>query len=179
MDLVISTITGPSQLALIDAANEAEVRRFAPAEFAGSIQQRPLIDHLDRGHSAAIARLQYLQLPYTILSCGILYERFGPGGAAHANIGRSSGGNGEGDFLMNVRTMKARIPHDMLGQPARLCLTSAQDVGKFVVAALEIPDWPTELRMCGERMSVTDLVQIAEDMRGMLLFALLLKAEKC
>ena len=179
VDLVISTITGPSQLALIDAAKEADVRRFAPAEFGGSVLHRPPIDPLDRGHSAAIARLQFLQLPYTVLSCGILYERFGPGGTALANIGHSSGGNGEGEFLMNVRTMKARIPHDIFGQAATICLTSAEDVGKFVVAALEIPEWPTELRMCGERISVSELVQVAEDMRGMLLLLLRLEAIQC
>jgi hypothetical protein len=34
-DLVISTVSGSSQINLIDAASRAEVRRFVPADFEG------------------------------------------------------------------------------------------------------------------------------------------------
>ena len=167
VDLVISMVSGPAQLALIDAACSANVRRFAPAEFSGSLQYRPVMDPLDRGKSAALARLQqYVSygMSYTILSCGLLYENFGPGGLAASNIGHASGLNGEGDLLMNVRGLRASIPFAATGQPATVCMTSAQDVGRLVVAALEMPEWPTELRMCGDRMNTLQIVQVAEAM---------------
>ena len=167
VDLVISMVSGPAQLALIDAAYSANVRRFAPAEFSGSLQYRPVIDPLDRGKSAALTRLQqYVPygMSYTILSCGLLYEHFGPGGLAASNIGHASGLNSEGDLLMNIRGLRAQIPFAATGQPATVCMTSAQDVGRLVVAALEMPEWPTELRMCGDRISTLQIVQVAETM---------------
>jgi len=80
-------------------------------------------------------------------------------------IGGSCGASGEGDYLLNVRSMRSQIPHDASGYPAMLCMTAAQDVARFLVTALDLPDLPTELRMCGSRMSVSDVVQVAEVMR--------------
>lgn len=171
VDLVISLVSGTSQLALIDAAFNVGVRRFAPAEFAGSSLLRPTGDALDRGQSAALTRLYHYAtrgMVYTVLSCGILYERFGPGGTAGANIGHTSGDSGEGDYLMNIRNLSAQVPLDSSGQPAIVCLTSAKDVGKFVVSALDLPNWPTELKMFGERRTVSDIVRLGEQMRSML-----------
>ena len=170
---MISLVSGAAQLALIDAAFNVGVRRFAPAEFAGSSLLRPAGDALDRGQSAALTRLYHYAargMTYTVLSCGILYERFGPGGTAAANIGQTSGNGSEGDYLMNVRELSAQVPLDSSGQPAIVCLTSAKDVGKFVVAALDLPDWPTELRMYGERRNVSDIIRVGEQMRSMLFF---------
>ena len=167
VDLVISMISGPAQLALIDAACNANVRRFAPAEFSGSLRYRPVIDPLDHGKSETLLRLQqYVSygMSYTVLSCGLLYEHFGPGGLAASNIGHASGLNGEGDLLMNVRGWRAQIPVAASGQPATVCMTSAQDVGRLVVAALEMPEWPSELRMCGDRMNTHQVVTVAEAM---------------
>ena len=170
VDLVISMVSGPAQIALVDAAASVGVQKFAPAEFAGSSLDRPAMDALDRGQSAALTRLRHYEaqgMRYTVLSCGILYERFAPGGTASANIGIYSGASGEGDYLMDVRNRRAQIPHDSYGQPATICMTSAQDVGRFVVAALELQNWPRELRMCGERMNVSEVVRVAEEMRSM------------
>ena len=162
-------VSGSAQLMLIEAARKAGVHRFAPAEFAGSSLYRPPGDPLDHGQSQALSRLQLYEsqgMTYTVLACGILYDRFAPGGTATANIGGYSGANAEGDYLMNVRLARAQIPHDSSGEAAVLCMTSAQDVGRFVVAALDIPEWPRELRMCGERMNVLEVVRIAELMKS-------------
>jgi hypothetical protein len=170
IDTVISTVSGNAQLALIDAALHAHVRRFAPAEFEGLPALRPVPDALDRGRRAALQRLHQYEargMRYCVFACGIFYERFAPGGMIGANIGRGSGISGEGDYVMNVRRMTAQIPHDPEGQPALVCVTSAQDVGRFVAAAVGIPQWPREFRMCGERTDFSILVGAAELMRGM------------
>lgn len=170
IDTVISTVSGTAQLALIDAALQARVRRFAPAEFEGLPSLRPVPDPLDRGRRAALDRLQQYQargLQYCVFVCGIFYERFAPGGMIASNIGRGSGISGEGDYIMNVRRMKGQIPYASDRRPALVCITSVQDVGRFIAAAIGITQWPAELRMCGERVDFSSLVRMAELMRGM------------
>ncbi|KAL9006123.1 MAG: hypothetical protein Q9188_001143 [Gyalolechia gomerana] len=169
INTVISLTSGPAQLALIDAAAQAGVRRFAPAEFEGPAAQRPQPDALDRGKRAALERLQYYQtrgMQYTSFVCGILYERFGPGGMIASGIGLRSGIGAEGDYLLHISLRRAQIPCGPNGQPGVICMTSAEDVGKFVAAALNLQQWPPELRMCGDRMDVSRLVQIAEATLG-------------
>ena len=167
-DLVISMITGNQQLLLTDAALKAGVSRFVPAEFSGPTEKRPL--SLDRGQKSAVNRLrQHVPegMSFTLIHCGILYERFAPNGLRGMNMGHVSGNNGEADFLMDIRSMRAQIPHDITSRPAMVCMTSLQDVAKFIVAALDLPQWPSEFRMRGERLSVSDVVRIAERFRGM------------
>ena len=158
-----------AQLSLIDAALNAGVERFIPAEYGGSLSRRVPGDPLDRGQEAALSRLQQYGsqgMTHTIFACGILYERFFPGGIKSSNIGQNSGASGEGDYLANIRSMRSQIPHDASGHPATISMTAAQDVGRFIVAALDLPQKPQEFRMRGDRMNVSDLVQIAEVMRG-------------
>jgi len=175
VDTVISTVTGAAQIALIDAAASVHVRRFAPAEFEGRPALRPPQVLADRDKDASLTRLQYYaqhpqsRMLYTVFVCGILYERFAPGGMAAAAIGLRCGTSGEGEYLMDIRRMRARIPHyNAAGEIVYICMTSAEDVGRFVVAALDLPQWPTEMRMCGERMSASDVVRVAELMIGIL-----------
>lgn len=61
IDTVISTVTGTSQLRLIEAAVQCRVRRFAPAEFEGQPGLRGPNPVLDRGKSAALSLLEYYQ----------------------------------------------------------------------------------------------------------------------
>ena len=162
-------MSGDPQLSLIDAALNAGVERFVPADYGGSLSRRMPVDPLDRGQAAAISRLlQYESrgMAHTVFACGILYERFYPGGMRSANIGQRSGANGEGDYLANIRSMRSQIPYDASGRPAMISMTAAQDVGHFIVAALDLPQRPREFRMRGDRMNASDLIQVAEAMRG-------------
>ena len=166
-DLVISMVTGNDQLLMIDAALKAGVARFIPAEFAGVSEKRPAA--LDRGQRFARLRLRsHVEegMSFTLISCGIFYERFAPLGLSGQGIGNVSGINREGDYLMNIRTMRAQVPHDSSQRPAMICMTAMEDVAKFIVAALDLPQWPSELRICGQRLNVSDVVRIAERLRG-------------
>ena len=167
--MVVSVVSGDAQLSLIDAALHAGVERFIPAEFGGSPTRRLPNDPLDQKQNAALDRLRHyatLGMTHTVFVCGILYEHFGPDGMRGANIGESCGANGEGDYLVDIRSMRSQIPHDALGSPSLICMTAAEDVGRFVVAALNLPQLPTELRMCGEMLNVSDVVRVAELMRS-------------
>jgi len=105
---------------------------------------------------------------HTVFTCGIFYERFAPGGMAASQLGLRSGISGEGEYIMDMRRARAQIPfYDQVGQPVYVCMTSVKDVARFVVAALNLSSWPREFRMCGDRMSVSDLVRVGEQLRGM------------
>lgn len=170
VNTVVSVVSGPPQIALIDAAAQAGVRRFAPAEFEGPAALRPQPDALDRGKRSALERLQQYQtrgMQYTSFVCGILYERFSPGGMMARDIGLRSGIGAEGDYLLHITQKQAQIPYGANGQPGTICMTSTEDVGKFVAAALDLQQWPRELRMRGDRMDVLRLANVAEAVRGM------------
>ncbi|ERF73385.1 hypothetical protein EPUS_07219 [Endocarpon pusillum Z07020] len=170
VDTVISTINGDAQLALIDAAAAVHVRRFVPSEFEGSPAVRPIHDVFDYGRRAALSRLQHYEsrgMGFTVFTCGIFYERFGPGGMRASQIGLRSAIGGEGEYMMDIRNCKAKIPYyNSAGQPVHVCMMSARDVARFVVAALDLSSWPRELRMKGERMTVSEIVSIGEVLRG-------------
>ncbi|KAI9843315.1 MAG: hypothetical protein M1838_002686 [Thelocarpon superellum] len=169
VDTVVSTVSGDPQLRLIDAAVNTGVRRFAPAEFEGPPHLRPLDNRLDRGQQAALDRLQFYagQIESTVFACGVFYERFAPGGMAALGLGLGSGISREGDFLMNIRLARAQIPHQGLtNQPVYVGMTSAQDVARFVVKALDLSQWSPELWMQGDRLTPWEVVRQAELLRG-------------
>lgn len=171
IDTVISTVTGPNQIELIRAAVSVRVRRFAPAEFEGPPQSRPARDPLDRHRTVARQWLAYYaqHIQTTTFVCGILYERFQPGGLRQSRIGVDAEFSREGDYIMNCRTMAAQVPcYDANNDPnVTICLTAAQDVGRFVTKAIDLPQWPPELRMYGQRIAVKDLVQLVQRLKGM------------
>ena len=170
IDTVISTVTGQGQIELIKAAVSIRVRRFIPAEFEGLPQLRTANDPLDRGRSLARQYLQYYAqfIQSTAFVCGIFYERFQPWGLQHTRIGLTSGLSGEGDYIMNCRNMHAKVPvYDGENNPTvTICMTAVRDVARFVVKALDLPQWPAELRITGQRVLVKDLVEFVQRLKG-------------
>lgn len=171
VDTVISTVSGQAQLSLIDAAADVHVRRFVPAEFEGPPILRPQVDILDRGTQIALARLYQQQqssgMQYTVFTCGVFYERFHPGGIAALQLGHGTKISGEGDYILDIRHRTATIPYQPSSGPGVwLCMTCADDVARFIVAAFQLSEWPNEFRMVGERMLVDDVVKTAEIMCG-------------
>ncbi|KAF2746260.1 NAD(P)-binding protein [Sporormia fimetaria CBS 119925] len=170
VDTVISTVNGNPQLRLIEAAVFCRVRRFAPAEFEGPPHLTPTGDALDRGRGLARAHLQHYRnsVQSTVFVCGVLYERFSVNGMQAHRIGMNTGYGNEGDFIVNARKMIAEAPvySDSAGTMANICLTSVYDVARFVVRALDMPQWPAEMTMCGQRISINALVELIKTCRG-------------
>jgi hypothetical protein len=162
-DTVLSTVTGPNQIELIKAAVMARVRRFAPAEYEGSPRPRDPTNPLDRHRSAALTLLAHYAktLESTVFVCGIFYERFQPGGLSQARTNLLPGLNNEGEYIMNCAAMFASflaLPGNS-GEVA-ICMTALQDVGRFVTKALDLPQWPKEMRICGQRTTIGALLQV-------------------
>lgn len=175
VDLLISTIAGNEQLNLIDAARKARVGVFVPSEFEGDLSHRPPSDPLDRGSHSALDLLERWSqsrshsMRYTVFSCGIFMERFGPGGLQSYHIGAGCGIQGPDDYLVNIQEARAEIvPISPSGRPAQVSLTSVYDVAQFVTAAIELglENWPKEFRMRGDSMTVQELVRTCSDVRG-------------
>lgn len=168
--MVISTITGPAQLALIEATAHSRVSRFIPSEFSGLPTLRPPDSPFDLGRHAALQRLAELSslgMTSAVFSCGIFYEHFGPGGLQQSQLGLSGHIAGEGDYLLNFRRCRAEIPFETIAGPSPyVCLTAAQDLARAVVAALDLASWPKVFLLRGDRLTVEDIVGIAEQVRG-------------
>jgi hypothetical protein len=171
VDTVLSTVCGSAQLKLIEAAAAARVRRFVPSEFSGPPARRPADDLLDRGHRRAVTLLAQLEstgMHFCVFTCGILYDWFGPGGLAHSQLALQSGIGSEGAYLMNYRQRVARLPPSTAsGQPAKVSMISLRDLAHCVVAALQLPSWPREFRVRGDRLNVREIVATAEYVQGM------------
>ena len=167
---IISTVTGTPQVALIQAAAAQNVLRFAPAEFEGPLSARPESDPLDHGKKVVREWLDHFRykMQYTVFTCGVLMERFAPGGLHGQRLGMAKGYGAEGDYMINVRNLRAIAPIvDSQGNDVELCLTAAQDVAKLIVRAIDMRNWPPELSMVGERMTVRQLLQTVLVVRGM------------
>ena len=171
VDTVISTVSGDAQLRLIDAAANAHVRRFVPAEFGGPPALRSPQDVLDNERRRALLKLAQLEsigMQFCVFTCGVFYDRFGPGGLGQSQLGSSSGIAGEGAYLIDYRRMVARLPYNNAeGRSAKISMISVKDLAHFVVAALSLSSWPREFRVRGDRMSVRDLVSVAQSVRGL------------
>ncbi|KAH9828526.1 NAD(P)-binding protein [Teratosphaeria destructans] len=170
IDTLISTVTGAGQIQLIHAAVFARVRRFALAEFEGLPSMRSHNDPLDRGRAAAQELLQYYaqHIQSTAFVCGIFYERFQPGGFGQSRMGLAAGVGGDGAYIMNCQTMAAEVPcyngdHE---SNVGICATAIEDVARFVTHALDLPQWPPEMRMRGQRILVKDLVVLVQRLMG-------------
>lgn len=169
VDTVISTVTGNAQLRLIEAAVGCRVRRFVPAEFEGPPSLRTQNGLLDRGRAAALALLRHYQghIQSTVFVCGIFYERFSVNGMVSLRIGVNTGYGNEGDYMADPRTMTAVAPvYDSNQHLSTLCLTSVYDVARFVVRALDMSTWPPEMTMCGEKMTVQNVIETMQSCRG-------------
>lgn len=171
VDTVISTVTGKPQIRLIEAALRCRVRRFAPAEFEGRPGLQTPNGILDRGKGAA----RNLLLSYaahiesTTFVCGIFYERFAVGGLRAHQMGTKIA-SGEGDYIADLRNMTAVAPiYDAANNLSSLCLTSMHDAAKFVVKSIDMASWPSEMSICGERMTVHSLVTLIGTCRSRLL----------
>lgn len=146
------------------------VRRFIPAEFSGPPEWRVLYDQIDSKRIEALNLLDRYsgQMPSTYFVCGIFYEHFQPGGLGSSDMGAASGFNAEGDYIMNCRSMETQlyVPGPNQQPNAAICMTSVHDVARYVCKALDLARWPKQIRMCGARLQITELISRASQLRG-------------
>ena len=178
VDLVVSTICGDAQLSLVKAAAATHVRHFIPSAFSGPAEQCAPRSIGQEAWQELMSLLQHHEavssMRYTLFTCGVFYERFGPGGLNASQIStltsRHPAVGEEGNLLLDIRLGKATIPVISGTEELSICMTSARDVARYVVAAIQayedLSAWPQEFRFCTARLSMSELVAIGSRVRG-------------
>lgn len=158
---VLSTIgsshqdeTRGSQLAIIAAAKEAGVKRFAPSEYA-------IRDYKDwdfyAGKIPVLEATKASGMEYTQFTCGIFMNYLGTGTPKGETEVLS--GLRPWNFVINTKAGTADLPGD---GNSKLTFTRLQDVGKFVAAALDLDRWEDEMGMVGSTMSYNEVIDAIE-----------------
>ena len=161
-----------SQLALVAAAVEAGVQRFAPSEFAlrGGGYGLELYAGKREVWDAVVAS----GMEHTRFSCGMFMGLLGTGtpkgvtavGAAEGAASgeeEALGGLRPWNFVVNVKAGTADLPGDGRG---KVVFTDTRDVARFVEAALGMERWPEELGMRGDLMDWREMVGVLEEVQG-------------
>ena len=159
---VISTISGLTpdamtvpQLALLDAAAKAGVKRFAPSEFGTrSIPDNPV--ELYRDKWPVLEAVRRSGLEYTVFEIGIFMNTLASGtpGVGHLPPVK---------FIFDVEGCRATIPGD---GSAHIVYTRVEDVGRFVAASLDLEAWTEVSQIRGDRKTYNEVIKLAEEARG-------------
>ncbi|KAK3678809.1 hypothetical protein LTR78_001262 [Recurvomyces mirabilis] len=160
-----------SQLALLAAAKEAGVKRFAPSEYAGTSNEGiDLYAGKAEVWSACQAVASKTGMEVTSFQCGLFMSIFATGTPKPPTpIGLREGAKtGEEEALAGLRpwsfvlNMKAGTA-DLPGHgTAPIVLTDMRDIATFVYHALSLPIWPEVLGMRGDVKSFREMIAIAE-----------------
>lgn len=71
-----------------------------------------------------------------------------------------------GAFLVGLKNGIAELPVKQDGQWPRVSFTYMRDVGRFVAAALDLPNWEEEMGMAGDTLTMGELLASAETVTG-------------
>lgn len=157
-----------SQLAIISAAKEAGVVRFAPSDYAGVGYKG--ID-LYAGKAVVWEAVKQSGLEYTRFSCGLFMDILATG---TPKVVVSEDGENEGErealgglrpwnFVVNVKAGTAELPGN---GNAKVVFTTTKDVARFVAATVDLQSrWPEELGMRGDLKSFKEVVRIVEEVQ--------------
>ena len=159
---VISTISSPdiqsaihSQLALLDAAVKAGVKRFAPSEFGNrSVPNNPVEPF--RFKWPVLEAVKKSGLEYTVFEIGIFmnYLASGTEGIGHLRPLK---------FIFDIENCKVTMPGD---GSAKVAYIRVEDVGKFVAASLNLPSWPEVSQMKGDLVALNEVLTLVKSVRG-------------
>ena len=159
------------QLALLEACQEAGVRRFSPSEYAFGNNEG--ID-LYAGKARVWEATKQSGLEYTRFNCGLFISALATGTPKPmTDVGRREGRkNGEDEALAGLRpwnyiiNMKAGTADYPLDGTPQLCWTDIRDVAHFVFRALDLEQWPAEMGVRGDVKSFKEIVEIVERVQG-------------
>ena len=143
-----------SQLAIIAAAKEAGVKRFAPSEFA--IREYQDWDFY-AGKIPVWKAAKASGMECTQFTCGIFMNYLGTGTPKEGTEALS--GLRPWNFVINTKAGTADLPGD---GNTKLTFTRLQDVGIFVAAALDLDKWEEEMGMVGDTRSYNEVVGAIE-----------------
>ncbi|GME35598.1 uncharacterized protein BGW36DRAFT_414534 [Neofusicoccum parvum] len=131
------------QFRLIDAAVQCgTVKRNYPLSY--SVNKNMIIE-----------KLEQTSLEFTRFIIGTFMDYYGHPHAPTYLLMMAVG--------IDVENAVAALPGD---GNVPVTFTYSADVGKFVAAALDLPQWPTESFMAGDKLTFNEMVKLAEKARG-------------
>ena len=144
-----------AQLNLLNACLEAKVKRFAPSEWAGISEENTVIDLYRELKVPIMEKVKASGIKYTLFTNGLFMEYFAsPQRASSSLLPLTSCvdfNKGEANFIGTG------------DEP--FCVTSAEDVGRFVAAALDLDGWDERSTMMGSRTTWNELIRLGEKVR--------------
>ncbi|KAH6678237.1 nmrA-like family protein [Halenospora varia] len=145
-----------SQLNLIKASTASQAtKRFIPSSFAipyprEGVEVLPPLKH----YFDSLDFLKKSGLEWTVFYNGIFLDYF-----AMPYI----------KTYLKPNTLVIDIVNKTAGIPGTgnelVTLTYTFDLARFIVAALDLPTWPEELRVVGDRITMNEFVRLAEEVR--------------
>lgn len=149
---------GTSQLALLEAAKEAKVKRFVPSEWS-----IPAYDTVTfyKPKEAVWEAVQKSGLEYTRFINGLWMNVWAPG-APRDEVRARAGYMGPA-FMVDINEGSITIPGDGSGT---MSVTNMEDVGKYAAAALDFDKWDADSVIVNERFTVNELVEKIEKATG-------------
>lgn len=158
-----------TQMALLDAAVAAGVKRFAPSEFGVGVGATPKIDALG-GNVRIWKACEESGMEWTRYECGLFmnYLGFGVSGGRELREEALAGRERDGEWFYYSSGCRAELPVKADGTFPRVTLMAVEDIGKFVAKSLELPlgSWETTSYMVGETLRMDEVVRIAEKVMG-------------
>ncbi|TXB96030.1 hypothetical protein FocTR4_00016812 [Fusarium oxysporum f. sp. cubense] len=146
-----------SQMNLIKAADASRAtKRFIPSSFAipypedGPKILPPLQSYFD-----SLDYLSNTHLEWAVVHNGTFLDYYSPSTLKSYYD--------HGTLVVDIPNAAAGIPGTG-NEP--ITLTYTFDVARFVVAALDLPTWPRELRIIGDTLTYNELIRLAENARG-------------
>ncbi|KAL4892147.1 hypothetical protein BDV59DRAFT_180938 [Aspergillus ambiguus] len=161
----------PYQINLLHAAEEAGCSRFAPSEFALSFSAHYEVD-LDHAKIAVWNEvkmsLERKAIDAALFPCGMFMNYLGIGAPRSAE---ALAGFTEGPLMFHLNDPQGpwvEVPVQSDGSFPSLTMTDIRDVGRFVVAALEMREpWNgRQLGMAGDTIGLAEVIGLCEHYVG-------------
>lgn len=165
---------GDVQRHLINAAQKAGIKRFAPSEFAILPEANQVTQHW-KVKSDIASELAQKGFEYILFMQGIFMNYFCSGSPHNEQKGLD--GFNAMPFLLDIPNSKATIPGD---GNTPFATTLVSDVAKFVTEALDLEKWddPRMGGMSGSIQTYNELVDIAGRVTGRKMERIYLSVEK-
>lgn len=145
-----------SQLNLLDACLEAKVKRFAPSEWAGNSEANTVIQLYREIKIPVRNKIKASGIEYTVFMPGLFMDYFASPQRASSSLP---------PIVIGVDVNKCEANIVGTGDEP-LCITRADDVGKFVAAALDLDKWDEKMGMVGSRTTWNQIIKMGEQVRG-------------
>ncbi|KAJ5749376.1 uncharacterized protein N7511_011072 [Penicillium nucicola] len=174
--ICVLLVPGPDwvtiQLNLLHAAEAAGCQRFAPSEFALTSWAHTMVDLLKAKNTvwnAVRSSVDQGKIDSARFPCGMFMNYLGIG-CPESKRADALAGFQEGPFLVHLDSSPSwvEVPLQSDGTTPQIAMTDIKDVGKFIVAALDIKEpWGgRELGMVGDTLSFEKLTQLCEQNVG-------------